>query len=263
MLRRRLLSALILIPVVALSAYMGGIILLTLILVVATIAAYEMDHMLRNNGYQPAFVLALPLALSLIFDAFISGGLLAPLVTTMLLLTLIWFSLRPENISDALVDWALTIAEVLYVGWLLRYAVLIPNLPNGLSWIALTLLSTWGCDTGAYCAGRMFGRHKLLPVISPQKTWEGVYGGLLLSVIATLLVAQFIWMPLIHRVVLGISVGIAAILGDLAESWLKRSVHAKDSGTIIPGHGGLLDRIDSLLFSMPVVYYYATLVLKV
>jgi phosphatidate cytidylyltransferase len=122
-------------------------------------------------------------------------------------------------------------------------------------------LGVWGFDGAAFFAGRYFGRHKLAPHVSPAKTWEGVAGGLVLSIIAALmLTVKPLGVPWYQAILLGILIGLAAVLGDLAESLLKRQTHVKDSGNFMPGHGGMLDRIDSLIFAVIVVYLFTQLV---
>jgi phosphatidate cytidylyltransferase len=131
--------------------------------------------------------------------------------------------------------------------------------PDGLAWVIAALVITWANDTCAYFAGRAFGRHKLYPAVSPNKTWEGFAGGFLGS-IGGLFVARLIFPVLqpLDCIILGVAGGFVGPLGDLCESMLKRAYGAKDSGVLIPGHGGILDRIDALLFNAPVVYVYVT-----
>jgi phosphatidate cytidylyltransferase len=131
--------------------------------------------------------------------------------------------------------------------------------PDGLAWVIAALVITWANDTCAYFAGRAFGRHKLYPAVSPNKTWEGFAGGFVGS-IGGLFIARLIFPVLrpLDCVVLGVAGGIFGPLGDLCESMLKRAYGAKDSGVLIPGHGGILDRVDAVLFNAPVVYLYLT-----
>jgi phosphatidate cytidylyltransferase len=133
--------------------------------------------------------------------------------------------------------------------------------PDGMAWVIAALVITWGNDTCAYFAGRAFGRHKLYPSVSPNKTWEGFAGGFLGSV-GGLFIARLVYPVLqpLDCVVLGFAGGIFGPFGDLCESMLKRAYGAKDSGFLIPGHGGILDRVDALLFNAPVVYVYVAVV---
>jgi phosphatidate cytidylyltransferase len=147
---------------------------------------------------------------------------------------------------------------VVYVGWLAAHFVLLRESPDGRDWVLLTLLTVWIGDTGAYFVGRPLGRHKLAPHVSPGKTWEGAAGGQVSGFLAVLgLTALFnLDIGVEHVIVLGLLVPAAALVGDLAESAIKRGLGVKDSSGLVPGHGGVLDRLDSLLFAAPAVYWY-------
>ena len=145
-----------------------------------------------------------------------------------------------------------------YVGGLLTTTSLLRR-DFGPGWVLLVLSIAWLADTGGYFAGRRYGRAKLYPIVSPNKTWAGLYGAILGSTLAGV-VASLTYLPklpALHGVILGLFGGVIGQLGDLVESLLKRSVGTKDSGSIIPGHGGILDRIDAVLFVAPVIYVYA------
>jgi len=152
------------------------------------------------------------------------------------------------------------ILAVLYSVVLLSYLYLLRQLPNGLQWTFLTIFLVWSTDIGAYLIGRQFGRHLLAPHVSPKKTVEGSLGGLLSSIAVALvlwsIVGRASWML---YVTLAVIIAISGQIGDLFESALKRSAGIKDSGKLIPGHGGILDRFDSLIFALPLVYYGVTL----
>jgi len=151
---------------------------------------------------------------------------------------------------------------ILYLPVLWSFLPAIRQFENGLAWVVLILVATWSGDTGAYFAGRAFGKNKLFPRVSPKKTWEGAIGGFVLAMAGAVLVAH-LGLPevsVFHALVLGAIVDSAGVVGDLAESLLKRAYGVKDSGTIMPGHGGILDRVDSLLFSVPAAWVYAALV---
>jgi phosphatidate cytidylyltransferase len=173
----------------------------------------------------------------------------------LLLLGLIFY--RPlETAANRLAG---MLMALFYPGILLSLLIMIHNNARGGEWWALCILTTaFFCDTGAYFAGRFLGKHPLSPTLSPKKTWEGVAGGLAGSLIATL-AAHFIYMPdlpLADALVLGLAGSAAAVVGDLVESLLKRSTGIKDAGRFFPGHGGMMDRIDGLLFTIPVFYVY-------
>ncbi|MBI3971359.1 MAG: phosphatidate cytidylyltransferase [Chloroflexi bacterium] len=186
-----------------------------------------------------------------------------------------------RDLRGRLVGWALTLAGTLYVAWLMSHFQTLRLLGEsgadaGRGWVFYTLAATWSFDSGAYLVGSRVGRHRLMTWISPKKTWEGAAGGVVLTLFATLvarselpivgsiLAATLGWMPLPiplwHVPLLALVVSVAAQLGDLAESMIKREAGAKDASELIPGHGGMLDRVDSLLFTVVVVYYYAVAV---
>lgn len=154
-------------------------------------------------------------------------------------------------------DLAATIVTPIYAGWLLAQLLVLRQLPEGFHFVVLVVIATWSTDTFAYFVGMNFGKRKLAPVLSPKKSIEGSIGGLAGSVLTSILVGVFYpQMSIYHYAIIGILVGTIGQIGDLAESALKRLAGVKDSGKLIPGHGGVLDRVDSLLLTGPVVYYY-------
>jgi phosphatidate cytidylyltransferase len=179
-----------------------------------------------------------------------------------LLTTLI---LPSSNVNHRLQDTAIALFGMLYVGMTLSTLVATRTLAGGEFLILFVLLVTWAGDTGAYYAGTMWGRHLLAPAISPKKTYEGLIGGIVLAIGVALLTRA--WMlpqfSLLNAIVLGLLLTATGLLGDLCESAIKRTVGVKDSGGMLPGHGGMLDRIDSLLFTAPIFYYYVTVVLGI
>ena len=166
-----------------------------------------------------------------------------------------WQLFRKDTATPT-VDWALTVAGALYLGWMASHFISLRDAPRGFEWMVLTLLSTWGADTGAYFIGLSLGRHKFFPRLSPKKTWEGTIGGWFCGVAVTLSIGLGIGLGFAHSLVLGALVSTFLPFGDLAVSMMKRQVGVKDTSGLIPGHGGMLDRIDSLLFAVVVVYYY-------
>jgi len=181
------------------------------------------------------------------------------LLTSAVVLSLFWLLLRPRK-EGAFLGWAWTIAGIVYIGWLLSHLVALRGLDDGRSWVFLALLANFGSDTAAYFAGRALGKHKLAPNISPGKTWEGTIAGFLGAIIISLLFAipSPLSLPLGYwqAILLGLLISVFGQLGDLVESLLKRNMGVKDSGRLLPGHGGALDRIDSVVFAGVVVYYY-------
>ncbi|MDY7039826.1 MAG: phosphatidate cytidylyltransferase [Chloroflexota bacterium] len=256
MLSHRFLSAVTLIPLVVLLVYLGGVWFLALILVAVGIAAWEYVSLVRQAGYRPPHAFALAPALLLILDAYCPAwGLLRPGLTLILASSLVW-QLFQEDSPTSIEDWALPIAGGLYLGWFAGHFITIRALDNGLILTSFTLLVLWSTDTAAYFVGRLWGRHKMWPRWSPKKTWEGACGGLAGGMTCSILLAWLFGLGIEHGLALGILIPTLTPFGDLAISMIKRRVGAKDSGHIIPGHGGLLDRIDSLLFAAVIVYYY-------
>ena len=155
---------------------------------------------------------------------------------------------------------AVTLLGVCYVNWLLGHAISLRALPDGVQWVLLMVWVTWIGEVAAYTVGSLVGRHKLAPGISPGKTLEGAIAQLAASLLAALSAGGWLFpgLRLWDAVIVGVLLGVLGQVGDLVESALKRSVGTKDTGHIIPGHGGMLDRIDGLLFNAPVLFYYVT-----
>jgi len=173
--------------------------------------------------------------------------------------------LNPQGIETM----AVTLFGLIYVAWLANFVTRINFATvNGRYWVMYLVVVTKFTDIGAYLIGSSIGHHKMTPRISPKKTWEGTIGGILFALGGAWLCFRFIpqlsrdGLNLIHVVVLGLLLGGAAVIGDLAESLVKREAGVKDSSTILPGHGGCLDMIDSLLFTAPLLYVYMRLVLR-
>jgi phosphatidate cytidylyltransferase len=196
---------------------------------------------------------------------YFSLDLLVPLIITLGVAISLIILLTRRQKQGAFTDWAWTFAGIMYVGWLSSYLVAMRGLQDGKSWVFLAVLATFGSDSAAYFTGRLCGKHKLAPSISPGKTWEGSVGGLFGAAAVSLLfllptplklTAYLDWWQLI---LVGLMISIFGQLGDLVESLLKRNTGVKDSGNIFPGHGGMLDRLDSIVFAAIVVYYIVML----
>ncbi len=253
----RLLSAAVLIPITAWIVYAGGLWFLTTIAVVAGLAGYEFCRIMRIGGYKPAPFFSLALIMLFLVDAHYPAWEIGPLgLTAVIVLSLIW-QLFQKDRSAPTVDWALTLVGGLYVGWMARHFIALRDGPQGLEWAVLAVLTTWAGDTGAYAIGHWVGRHKFWPRLSPGKTWEGTVGGWLCGIAVGAFLGWAMGAGLVHGLIVGALVAFISPFGDLGVSMMKRQVGVKDSWNIIPGHGGFLDRIDSLLFSAAVVYYYA------
>jgi phosphatidate cytidylyltransferase len=177
-------------------------------------------------------------------------------------LTMCFFLFRVQDINTVAARAGITTMGIVWAGGLFSVACL-RLLDDGLAWVILACILSWGADTGAYFAGRMFGKHKLYEAVSPKKTWEGAIGGVVTATLFAF-VQHYSWRePVIDPLHLAILAPVACVfgqLGDLAESLLKRSMGVKDSGKIMPGHGGLFDRVDALIFVGVVLLAYVILV---
>ncbi len=257
-LRLRLLTALVLIPPVIFVIWIGNP-WYTLLLSVATLlAAWEFYRMVaRSTGRKFAYWGLFWVALLLLSR--ISPHLMPlPVVAaSAVILPLAWLVIRPGQ-GKGFNQWVWLLAGVLYVGWTMSYFLPLREQNHGAEWVFLTAFCTYAQDSAALFIGKAFGRHRMTPQISPHKTWEGAAGGFWASVLSALVAAWLLKLPVSHlsALAIGALIGIFGQFGDLVESLLKRTVEVKDSGTLVPGHGGVLDRIDSLMFSVIVVYYY-------
>ncbi len=257
-----------LIPMVAALTYAGGWVLAAGILVVTVRSAYELFHLMAEAGYRPSLPATAVVIAALMAAARFPGWPLFGLVLAASIIgTLIGQLLRPPE-GQPTQSWALTLGAALWLGFLGSHFVLIRDLsaPFGLGigtrWLALTFLVTWINDSAAYFVGKAIGRHPSSPYLSPKKTWEGTVGGWIGGLVATILLGHWLVdLPWLHGLALGALVATVAPFGDLAKSMVKRQMKVKDFSDLIPGHGGMFDRIDSLLFVAPVVYYYITVVL--
>lgn len=265
----RVLTALVGMPIVLAVVWLGGWWAFATAALLALLAIYELHRMMLHEGYHPVILVSFALALLFLVAAMFPQQRLPLLeigISVALLISFVVLFFR-KKLDGAMIDWSLTMAIAVYLGWPMALLLMLRGYQTGVStglWWLLTLFGgVWGFDTGAFFAGHAFGRHKLAPRISPGKTWEGVFGGLIFSIAAALLFTTLpLGVPWFLAVLLGLLVGVAAVLGDLAESLIKRQTHVKDSGQFFPGHGGVLDRIDSLLFAVLVIFVFAQLLGK-
>ena len=254
----RVASAVLLIALIALPVWQGGLLFVALVLVIGGLGLWEFYRLMprEHHSLAPLGMLA---AVGLVVGAGQSSeGMVHLAISGVVIGGLVWEMAFPAP-HDRLRDWAMTLAGVLYVGWPMSLLVRLRALPDGLWWVVLLIVATSACDSGAYLVGRYLGRRPFAPQYSPKKTWEGTLGGVSLCLIVTVLLGSM-WLNLSpgRALLLGALIGPAAVLGDLAESMIKRRVGVKDSSNLIPGHGGILDRVDSLIFTATVVYFFAT-----
>jgi phosphatidate cytidylyltransferase len=270
----RVASALVLLPLIIFVVWWSIWSVAVGVTVATVIALQELYGAFEAGGYQPRTGLGIGIALALVASVvlrpFVAFDLLPVVLAGAILASLIG-ELPRHNHAGGLPAWALTFTGALYIGWLLSHFVLLRALTTqlnpglltpleiepGAAWVFLVLAVTFLQDTAAYFVGRGWGRHKLAPTLSPKKTWEGAAGGMVGAIIASLVCIPLLGLPLSFGAgaLLGVIGGLVGPLGDLAESLIKREVGLKDAGKIIPGHGGILDRADSLLFTAPVLYY--------
>ncbi|MBI4651174.1 phosphatidate cytidylyltransferase [Candidatus Desantisbacteria bacterium] len=275
MLLYRILSGIVLIPIVLLIIYYAHFYgFLATIVLIEIIAFYELIKMSQtgsikiNKGFAFAGISLLAWHM-VIPQKFIFTGLFLGCVffifTHDLLKRMRFKSEFNTPVSTLLKTVGVNFLSVIYIGWFLNYAVLLRKISPHM--ILFPLIITWANDTGAYAIGRLFGKHKLAPKISPNKTWEGSIAGICSGMITVAIfkfavngTKFFTDISYAEFLLAGIIISIAGQIGDLFESYIKRKCKVKDSGNLIPGHGGLLDRIDSLIFSLPLTYYFFILI---
>ncbi|HET8909458.1 MAG TPA: phosphatidate cytidylyltransferase [Ktedonobacterales bacterium] len=267
-LRQRLLSAGVLIPIVIALVWFGGWIAFAGGLLALALGLWEFRTMFaQKRKWYPLVIFSGALGVDFLVAAMLPDlrlTLISLGISALIILSFTWLMLTRPTIERTIIDWALTVAIPFYLGWPIALVLVLRGDVMGYGsvqfwWVVGLFGMVWANDTAAFVTGHFLGRRKLALHISPAKTWEGFVGGVIWSVIAAfvLLVITPVHLAWYHAVILGILVAVAATLGDLAESLLKRVAEVKDSGTIVPGHGGILDRMDSLLFAISVVFFYA------
>lgn len=271
---KRVLTALVAVPTIYIIVYLGGIIYLLFILALTLVGQMEYRHILKEREIPFGFSGSVLSAL-IVLSAYL-GYVPMNLAFILSVIIIMIFCLRFHERFDALRKMGATIFGLIYIGLFLAHAVLLRNISDftgiydyaynsqnlsdpGFFFVVFAIACVFIHDTCALYTGQMFGKHKLAPNISPGKTIEGTIGGFIGCVITAIVVNFLFGHPLSSDWTIGLSVLItlAATFGDLAESAIKRGAGLKDSGDIVPGHGGVLDRFDSLIFVFPVTYYAA------
>jgi phosphatidate cytidylyltransferase len=258
------------VPPLLIVLVLGGWWIVALIALATGLAALEVFRLLGQAGYSSVPILGIAFAVAIVLDGAVPSGLegsgLILVAIGTILAAVGAFAKRDPR--DGLPTWFATVFGAIYVamlGFVVRLGVAAPEPPASAplaflggerGWIILLVLGVWAYDTGAYLIGKRFGRAKFLTHISPSKTYAGLAGGLVATTVVVTLMAVLLGEPLLIGLALGPLLGLAAQAGDLAESMLKRAAGSKDSGTLIPGHGGILDRVDSFIFAAPVVALY-------
>jgi phosphatidate cytidylyltransferase len=257
-LAQRVLSALVGIPVlVALVGWGPSWLFTILVLLLAVGAQLELYRMFGEAGIEADRSIGLLLG-ALVVLAFASGRpVLLPLALSLAVVVVVALGVRRDAGAER--AWAgvtLTLLGVCYCAWLLGHAIWLRALPGGQVLTLFALGVTWCGESAAYFVGRRFGRRQLAPRVSPGKTVEGAVAQLIASTAAAVVGAPLVPFSFPEAAAVGVLLGVVGQIGDLSESFLKRSAGAKDAGRLIPGHGGLLDRLDSLLFNVPALYYW-------
>lgn len=255
MLRYRLLTSIVLIPLVISAVVLGGVWLFVIMGGAMILCGYEYFTMLRAGGYRPERALGLVLIAALFVNAWLGWGAANVILVAAVALPPLW-ELRRHEHAGFVLNWALTVLGVVYIGLLGSHLFLLRARPDGVALLGITLMSTWAADTAAYLFGTGMGRHPFFQEISPKKTWEGAIGGVAACALAfTALMSIYGLNPLI-ALAGGFGLGIAATVGDLTESIIKRQVALKDSGSMLAGHGGVFDRLDSTFWTVVFAFYF-------
>jgi phosphatidate cytidylyltransferase len=264
--KRKVWMALIMVPpVILLITLFPPFVLYLMVLLATFFGLREYTHLVFPNSKWVER--AIGIGLGLILSAIVSFGELKqipPFLVVVLLILSVLFMGISRDLSSTISKMGMLLFGILFIGFLLAYVSLIRNMTNGRLWVLFLITTVWAGDISALVSGASFGRHKLYPKISPKKTFEGLGGAILGSIIVAL---AFVLLFIPHMkkgtcILLAAGIGFFGQLGDFAESMLKRSAHVKDSGNLIPGHGGMLDRLDSFLFSAPFLYYCLLYLLK-
>jgi phosphatidate cytidylyltransferase len=262
----RVLASLVFIPCFVIVTLRGGYHFLALIDVVIFVGLWEFYGMMGAKGVQPYRAIGILGGLALSWYMYFRNGVYANLFLTLAILGIMTLELARRERKMAIFHISTTMLGVIYVAFLASHLVLLRELPYvagldysvGSSMVFLTFIVTWSCDTGAYIIGTLIGKHQLIPRISAKKTVEGSIGGVAFAVLGSV-AAKFAFVDYLNfwqAALLGIAVGGIGQLGDLVESMIKRDADVKDTSGTIPGHGGVLDRFDSLLFTAPLLYYF-------
>lgn len=262
MLKERLLVLIPLIPAAVALVMAGGWSFTLVVAAILGVAGWEYWRMFTRGGYKPsAFLLtAAPVGFTLlryIFEFQYTDLYLVIILFAALAIHLVAFE---HGGQTSALDFGITLGGVFYIGWLGAYFISVRSLPHGEWWLLMVLPSIWIADCGAYLIGRHFGNHKISRYASPNKSWEGFIGGFLFAVIFCPLIAS-LWntqapeITPLRGLFLGVVISLLCVLGDLGESMFKRYFKVKDSSNLLPGHGGIFDRIDSWLWAIPIGYY--------
>jgi len=268
--KTRIISALAAISVLAVVIFLGRVAVGIAVFMLALIAVYEFNEAMKKGGFRPVKILGylacLPL-LYLAYTGYSGNGLVTVFSVIVFILMVILLSLIVfKNKDYSLTDISVTLFGIIYIAFLFSYITLSRNLEGGYLYLWIILIGACTTDIFAYFTGVSMGKTKIIPAVSPKKTLEGSIGGVVGCVASMALFGVYagslLGIPLYHFFILGGLCGIISQFGDWAASAIKRFAGIKDFGNILPGHGGVLDRIDSILFTAPLVYFYVFLFIK-
>ncbi len=293
-LTQRVLTAIVAIPLLIWLMVQGGLPFAILVGAATLIGMFEFFAMMEARGFKPMKTTGYVLGAAYVAVAYFSNEYYLTVVVTFSALAVMVVQLSKKDVSTSITGMAVTVLGLLYVPWLFSHAVLLRNIGTellgkmgmsgragglipltadadefafvfGFFFVFFAIACTFLNDTGAYFAGRFFGKHRMAPTISPKKTWEGAVGGVLAAMVGAVVIRAVFdwWVPngdmvnfsYAASLLLGGAIAVVGDIGDLAESLMKRDADIKDSGRILPGHGGILDRVDALLFTFPLTYY--------
>ena len=259
MLQQRIITSLIGLPILVLVIWFGNLPFALTLVLMSIIGIMEFYHMANNLKIQPSRYFGIFTSVLLIVANYFQDAniIKTSVITLATAISLVWLIFRSPR-EQAFTNWSWTMAGILYIGWTLGYWINLRNLDMGKEWAYWIILTIMASDIFAYLIGSIWGKHRLAPTISPKKSWEGACGGFLASIIIAIILGILFSLPLtyLHMILLAIIINISAQLGDLVESLLKRNTGVKDSGKLLPGHGGLLDRIDSYILTGAIAYLY-------
>jgi phosphatidate cytidylyltransferase len=258
MLLKRIITAVILIPIFIVVTWFGNPWFAILIAIVALLAGWEFYRIAHAISTRPATYFGMFIILLLTLCVFCPvANLKIIIIVIATIVSSIWILFK-KNKDKAYLGLVWTLAGILYIGLLISYWADLMVVEYGKWWVFWAILSVAACDIAAYFVGRQWGKEKLAPDISPNKTWIGSIGGAIASIAVSVLLGILFSLPvpIWELIIMGLVISIVAQCGDLVESFLKRTAGVKDSGNLLPGHGGILDRIDSYILLGPVVYYY-------
>lgn len=262
--RTRLISAILLLTAASVAIYLGGWALLVLFGIGMLIAGYEYFNMTRLGNHKPLFIPALVAIALLFINASLKPSLsydFAPLILVIAIAIQPLWELTRSNHEGFILDWALMVLGVTYIGVLGSFLFTMRNLQDGAQLLFIALLATWLTDIFAYISGRAWGKDPFFPSISPKKTRQGAIGGIVAGTLTVGVLGSIFGMNPILALIGGLIIALLTTAGDLTESLIKRNLGVKDSGTLIAGHGGVFDRLDSMFIPLTFAYFYFTLVL--